>query len=117
MTVRPLTDNEYKALRLLAQGLKPAERASLLADLENCSVEETTPDGSRLKFYLPNYDRPPYRGQHAYTVGGVMEDRDGDEISVAIYADENNRLLELEQIKWGEKPLVRPDWSTFRVQY
>ncbi len=46
-----------------------------------------------------------------------MRDGDGSEISVTVYADENNRVLELELIKWAEAPISRPDWTTFKVTY
>lgn len=115
--MRSLRDGELKALCMLAERLNSDERARLVADLDGASVEEVTGDGSRLLFYLRHYERPPYQGQHAYTVGGLIKDSDGDEVSVVIYADTNNRLLELELIKWGKKPLVQPDWSTFEVQY
>ena len=114
--IRPLTENERQALRMLVQGLNPDERSRLLADIETSSVEEVTDDASRLLFHLAGYQRPKYRGQHAYAVEGVVTDDDGREVTIALYADENDRLFELEFIKWGDRPLIKPNWNTLRLQ-
>jgi hypothetical protein len=46
-----------------------------------------------------------------------MRDSDGTAITVSVYADENDRVLELEFVKWGDGPIVKPDWATFRLKY
>ena len=46
-----------------------------------------------------------------------MRDIDGADISVTVYADENDRLLELELVKWAEGPVENPDWRTFKLTY
>lgn len=115
--MRKLTAGERTAIEALAARLSTDARKQLLLDLEDSSVDSVTPDGSRLRFHIPNYERPAYRGQHAYDAEGAVNDSDGKEVSVSLYADENNRLLELELIKWGEGPLISPDWNSFRVKY
>lgn len=115
--MRKLTDAEHAALLLMIQRLPQEQRQQVMSDLEVCSVEEVTPDGSRLQIYIPGYDRPPYRGQHAYQVGGHLRDGDGEKVEVTLYADENDRPLEVELLKWGEEPLRKPDWATFSVAY
>lgn len=115
--MRELSDGERRALVDLSTGMSDDERARFLADIQHCRVSEATADGSRLSFHIPGYERPPYLGQHAYTVGGTVRDCDGAEISVSIYADQNHRLLELELVKWGNAQLVKPDWNTFFVKY
>ena len=114
---RKLSSEEDQAVRLLANGLNEAERQQLLADLSSCTVEQVTKDGARLQFAISGYQRPEYHGQHSYSVGGAMEDADGTEVGVSLYADENHRILELELIRWGDGPLLKPDWNSFRVQY
>ncbi len=114
---RTLTDDERQAILTLVQGLKADDKNQIIAELDNCTVEEATADGSRLTFFLAGYHRPAYRGQHAYDVGGAVNDIDGAEMAVTLYADENHRLLELELVKWDETSIIKPDWSTFRVLY
>ncbi|MES2481401.1 MAG: hypothetical protein V4609_05320 [Pseudomonadota bacterium] len=114
---RKLSAEEEQVVRQLANGLAEAERQQLLADLADCTVVPATEDGARLQFTISGYQRPPYHGQHSYTVGGSMEDADGTAIGVNLYADENHRILELELIRWGDGPLLKPNWSSFRVQY
>ena len=116
-TMRQLTPEERQALLALAQGMEINKKDRFLSDVEDCSVEEATSDGSRLVFHLANYQRPPYRGQHAYLVEGSLKDSDDTDISVLLHADENDRVLELELIKWGEARIVGPNWETFKVLY
>jgi hypothetical protein len=113
--MRPLNSAELSALLALANKLPDQERINLLKDLENSHVENLTPDGSRLGFRLQEYDRPPYSGQHAYSCEGRVLDADGDEITVCLYADQNDRLLELELIKWSDEPIQAIQWKTFTV--
>lgn len=113
--MRSLTSAERSALLVLASELPYHERASLLNDLENSQVEILTPDGSRLGFTLHEYDRPPYSGQHAYSREGRVLDADGEEITVCLYADQNDRLLELELIKWSDEPIQAIQWETLKV--
>lgn len=114
---RRLTDHEYSALIELSKRLGSDQQKQLLDDLKKCTVEEATKDGSRLLFSIDGYDRPPYKGQHAYPVEGTVTDSDGAELSVSLYADENNRVLELELLKWGDALIQKPNWDTFKVSY
>ena len=114
---RKLSTEEEQAVRLLIAGLDTAEQRQILADLSDCTIEPLTQDCARLLFVIPRYQRPEYHGQHSYNVGGTMKDEDGTEVSVDLYADENHRILELELIRWGDGRLLKPDWSSFRVQY
>ena len=115
--MRRLSEDEEKAVHLLVSGLDEIEQQLLLADLLVCSVESVTKDGARLQFIIPGYQRPPYHGQHSYGVGGALKDKDGTDVDVTLYADENHRILELELIKWGDGPLIKPDWRSFQVQF
>jgi hypothetical protein len=40
---------------------------------------------------------------------------DGTSVSVDLFADENNRLLEMELIRWGNGNLQKPDWATLSL--
>ena len=56
-----------------------------------------------------------YKGQSAFPVEGKMLDKDGKEITVIVYADQNGRLLELEFIKWAEDEPVDPQIDTLQI--
>jgi hypothetical protein len=115
--MRRLNSLEHSAILKLSVNLEEAVRAQLLSDLQGALAVSVTKDGSRLHFFLKEYERPEYHGQHTYGCGGVMFDADGAELSVTLYADENNRLLELELVKLAETDIVAPNWETFRVLY
>lgn len=101
----------------IADELNAKDRVQLLSDLENARATEVTGDGSRIEFAILGYQRPPYRGQHSYPASGRMLDRDGEELSVTLYADENGRLLELEIVRWADNDLQGPNWNSFEIQY
>jgi hypothetical protein len=90
--------------------LKGSEREVLLDDLGRASIAKTMDHDSIIIFDLRDYQRPPYGGQSPYRVEGRMLDRDGTELTVALYADCDGHLLELEFIRWGEGQLIEPDW-------
>lgn len=117
--MRKLTEDEYRALVQFAQRLDTRQKDQLLADLKDCLVHEETVNGSRLIFHIPHYQRPIYHGQHTYPVEGAMNDCDGKEISVLLHADENDRILEMELIKWDTEnsQALKPDWTTLRSRY
>jgi len=109
---RQLTNAELDVIRLMAEKLRPDRQRRLLADLGLATAEAATQDGSRIIFDISGYQRPPYRGQHSFGVEGELLDKDGAKLSLDLYADENDRLLELEIIRWGEGNLIDPDWET-----
>jgi hypothetical protein len=121
--MRRLTELEREALFTLANEVgKDGEREQLLSDLKHCVVEEASPDGSRVIFHIDGYQRPPYRGQDAFRgkdqfpVEGVVMDADGTEMDVAIYSDQNDRVLEFELVKHAIGPIVEPNWRSFRLK-
>lgn len=121
--MRALTEPERHAILALAAELgSDEERQQLLTDLIGCSVEERVPDGSLLEFSIAGYPRPVGHGQHAYRgkdkfpVEGVMQDADGAEISVYLFADIHNRLYELELDRHAEGSVVKARWDTFKVR-
>jgi hypothetical protein len=120
--MRTLSEGEHKAvLALSAKFLSDREREQLIVDIENCLVEEVVPDGSRLRFHIRGYQRPEYRGQHAFQAKdgfpaeGVVNDADGVEIDVWLFSDPNNRILEIELNKRNGEPILDADWSSFSV--
>lgn len=111
--MRRPTPEERKVVLAIANKLSTQARQQILSDISESLVSIETEDGSRRRFHLQDYRRLKYSGQHPYPAEGRMEDVDGAEITVRLYADEAGRLLELELIKWSESPLLAPRWATF----
>lgn len=112
--VRTLTNAEKHLILLVAERLADENRRKqLLADMANATAHERNTDGASLIiFHITGYQRPSYRGKHSFGVGGRMADRDEAPIDIDLYADENDRLLELELIRQGSGPIIVPDWSS-----
>lgn len=115
MKMRSLSIVERTIIEQMADKMPVALRSTLLTDLESAWVADELADGARISFFIPNYVRPPYRGQHSYGVEGRILDEDGAEISVILYADENNHLLELELVRWGEGVVKAPNLATLTL--
>ncbi len=111
---RELTQSERTVITRVAERLPVYKREQLLDDLAHASAEAVTPDGSRVIFHIRGYERPPYRGQHSFGVQGELVDCDGQKLSLDLYADENDHLLELEVIRW-QGALMNPDWSSLKL--
>jgi CHASE2 domain-containing sensor protein len=92
-------------------------RRQLLQDLENSKVESANEKDSRLIFHIEGYHRPPYEGQRSFGVEGQVVDRDGAIVSIDLYADQNDRVLELEFIRQAEKweKVLGPDWNSLTL--
>ncbi|WP_420992506.1 DUF6984 family protein [Cupriavidus sp. 30B13] len=115
MTMRQLTHEEQMLIMEFARKLEEGARQRLLEDLRSAATTSVAPDGSRVVFEISGYERPPYRGQHPIGVEGRMLDGDGVDLSVLLYADENDHLLELEFIRWDASDLVGPRWDTLTL--
>lgn len=113
--MRQLSDNERQLIAQFAARLSDLERKQLIADATDATAHDVTPDGSRIGFEIAEYCRPSYRGQHSFGIDAKMLDRDGTELSVCLYADENGRLLELEFIRWDSNDLLSPRWETLSM--
>lgn len=119
--MRDLTDDERRVILALAAGFESGEeRNQLMADIGDCAVEETVPDGSILVFNIVNYVRPQgdeslYRTKDGYRAQGFVKDADGAEMEVLLFKDKNNRLYELEIVRYSDGPVMKPNWHTFRT--
>jgi hypothetical protein len=121
--MRQLSEAETSVLTLLGNEIDPdSVRVQFLLDLEHCLVTEGSDDGSRVLFHIEGYERPPYRGQHAFRgkdgfpIEGCVVDGDGAEIDVSIFADKNDRLLELEYVKQSLVQILGPRLESFRLK-
>ena len=113
--MRKIDLNERKIILAIANELALEPRQKIFEDIANALICIETDDGSRRRFQLMDYKRPPYSGQHAYPVEGRMMDADGSDVTVRLYADENERIFELEFIKWSERPIISLRWNTFFI--
>lgn len=119
--MRSLSNLECKSLLIMANSvLDSVQREQLIHDLQSCLVEEQV-NGEILFFHLQNYSRPKYEGQHqfqsvdGFPVEGIISDANGNEIAVWLFADSNNRILELELNNYTGNIPLPVDWSTFRL--
>ncbi len=99
----------------MAKCLDGADAAQLLSDLDAATVSEEVAGGSQVSFSIAGYHRPESPGQHQYPMEGSVMDADGVEIEVLLFADGNNRLIELELIRWGTSEIIGPNWDTFKT--
>lgn len=113
--MRPLSNSERHAVEKFSIKLRDDIRAQIMQDLNAASVHWESGDGSRILFAIDGYIRPQYRSQQTYGIDGKMTDKDGADLTVCLYADENNRILELEVIRWDEKPLIDPQWDCLEI--
>lgn len=111
---RPLNSTERRLIQAFAERVDPPASEQLLRDLELASAEAVLPDGSIVRFHLDGYVRPPYRGQHTIGVEATLEDKDGATVTVLLHQDEQNRLFELELVRFAEGDLIEPRWDTVR---
>jgi hypothetical protein len=115
MTVRTLTTVERQVISAIADELGSADRAQLLADVENATARTAARDGSVVEFDIAGYARPPFVGQQPFNVEGRVRDSDGAELEVLLHADHNGRLLELELVRYEKGDVIAPDWSTLQL--
>jgi hypothetical protein len=112
---RPLTHHERELIDRVAGYLREPQRGRLLDDAAVATAETVNTDGSIVRFHLAGYDRPAYRGQHALPVEGVVQDADGASISVLLHQDENDRLYELEYVRFDDGDLIAVRWETLSL--
>ena len=115
MTVRTLTTVERQVIWAIADELGSADRAQLLADVENATARTVARDGSLIEFDIAGYTRPAFLGQRPLDVEGRVRDSDGVELEVLLHTDHNGRLLELELVRYEKGDVIAPDWSTLQL--
>lgn len=113
--MRLLTTNEQALVNALVEALPMDQRSRVRADIERSQVNDVSGDGSRLLFTIEGYERPAGVGQHTYPVEGTMVDSDGAQLHVMLYADANDRLIELEIIRWDQGRLIQPELESLKT--
>ena len=113
--LRELTENERTFIRLIASRLASEESDKLLSDLASAHAEPELEDGSLILFHIDGYERSHRIGQHTFPFEGRLADADGEPVSVLLFADPANRLLQLEFIRWADGQLQGPNWATLEI--
>jgi hypothetical protein len=108
---RSLTETEKMVISRMAETLPDSKRSQIVADLARASAEPMNDDGTIIRFEIPEYQRPPQTGGRV-TVDGKVKDRDGAHLDVILFTDENDRLYELEVVRYEVGKVMEPDWTT-----
>jgi len=103
---------ERAFLEAIAHKLSGEAGQRLRSDIEIARVKR---DSDFLAVDLPGYARPEYRGHHNLPFEGKMRAADGGAMTVLVNMDPNDRLLEVEFIRWESLSSVAPDWTTLTV--
>ncbi|MGA7780608.1 MAG: hypothetical protein WCA85_23305 [Paraburkholderia sp.] len=110
--LRNLSDHERSFITAIANRIDPGVGDRLLSDMEVARARPTLADGSIIRFELDGYDHPTRGGQDLFPVEGSMLDQDGSKVDVLLFNDSNDRLYELEFVRWDLGDLICPDWTT-----
>ncbi len=94
-----------------AEKLPDRQRAQIIADLAHATAEPLNDDSSIVRFEIAGYQRAPSIGRHV-SVDGVAKDGDGAHLNVILFTDQNDRLYELEIVRFENGKIVGPDWTT-----
>lgn len=114
MMKRAITPAEHMVVSRMVEKVPDQQRSQLLADLKNATAEPVNPDGSIVRFEIAGYERAPSIGRHT-SVDGVAKDGDGAHLNVILFTDLNDRLYELEIVRFEAGPIVGPDWTTLQL--
>jgi hypothetical protein len=112
VAMRSLTVVERALVEAIIDALPQAQADAVRADLGQSRVEDANGDGSLLVFKIEGYDRPQGTGQHAFPAEAMLQDKDGAQLSVALYTDKNDRLFELEIVRWGDGLIIGPNLAS-----
>ena len=115
MSKSHLKQEERDLIRQYAELLPLAAQELILADLQIAQIKECASNRAWIIFSIPGYGRPIYQGQHTVKVEGKLLDNYGAEVSAILYVDENNRLYELEFVRWDANELIDLQWSTLEI--
>jgi len=109
LRARPLHAHERRLIEGVADVLPDALAAQLRADIDDAmAVDE---GGAHVGFVLAGPARPtPFRDQ-PYPVEIEVPDADGEALTVILSADEQDRLLQMEIIRWDDDPVIAPRWD------
>jgi len=107
--MRRISKFERVLIEGVARKLHPSAASKLINDMDNASVDDSVGGRSRVLFIIDGYGPVAYKGQHQYPVEMRLIDADGADLTAILYADENDRLCELEIIRWDGAEPMSPD--------
>lgn len=107
--MRKISHFENLLIEGVAKRLPPNSSSKLRGDLRSALADDSFSDSGRIYFVIEGYCRPDYSGQHQYPVEIRFKDMDGADMTAILYADANDRLLELELIRWDGGRFTSPD--------
>lgn len=112
--VKNISDTERHLIAYVASMLPPDEREDLMRDLDISHVARRSEDMQLVRFEIDGYTRPDYIGQRPYSAEAILKDVDDAELLLIIFKDQNQRLLELEIVRFDGGALQRPVLSTLK---
>ncbi len=109
-----LFEGAREAVRRIVLALPESRQPSLLRDLAQAELEDRNGIGSILGFRFRGYEVLHPCAQ-LLPVEGTVEDADGAALQVMLWLDANDRLYELELVRYDPGNLKGPSWSTFQL--
>jgi hypothetical protein len=95
----------------MCEGLVDSKRAQIMADLAQATALPMNDDDTIIRFEIPGYQHPPKSGGRVIA-DSRAKDQDGAYLDVILFTDENDRLYELEIVRFEEGKVIGPDWNT-----
>jgi hypothetical protein len=80
-------------------------------------LRKSHPTDREFSSISPGISDPPITASTLYPGEGTVKDADGARVDGLLHADENNRVLELELLKWNEAPIIGIDWGSFALRW
>jgi hypothetical protein len=112
--MRAVTTVEREIVRWFAARANELQRERVLSDLDQAQAEETRDKHLTIQFQVEGYTRLPYRVEHPLLVNACVLDFDGAKLDVSVSLDENDRLFQLQVLRFEDGPVQGPDWTTLR---
>jgi len=110
--MRAVSDRERFLIEEVAKRLSPQAGSQLIEDMSRSAAVDRLQDGSVVLFVIEGYARPKYEGQHSYPVDIRLRDADGAELEAILFADPNDRLYELEIVRWDLEDVIEPNMDS-----
>lgn len=113
--MRALSDAEKSLISRMAEKLPEKTRSQIMNDLSNAAVEFEYDKGSIVVLKIAGYERPADQSLKPFAVDGLVKDTDGEKIDVILHGDVNERLFQLELLRYAKGDIIGPDWNTLQL--
>ena len=111
--MRKLTEKETLLVSRMAKELPDSVGAQIIGDLTRENVENINEDGSIIRFQIAGYARAA-NSDGRVIVDGVAKDQDGAHLNVILSVDDDDRLYELEIVRFDKGKLIGVDFETLK---